>query len=50
MTQRDQLQAALRAADLRLSPVEIAALLPAWRRYRDLVKAFFEATEERLAG
>jgi len=44
VTQRDQLEAALRAAELRLSPVEMAALLPAWRRYRDLVAAFLEAT------
>jgi hypothetical protein len=44
VTQRDQLEAALRAAGLRLSPVEVAAVLPAWRRYRVLVAAFLEAT------
>lgn len=51
VTQRDQLEATLRAAALRLSPVEIAALLPAWRRYRNLVAAFLEATrDDGLSG
>ncbi|HEY8736796.1 MAG TPA: hypothetical protein VIO62_07105 [Candidatus Dormibacteraeota bacterium] len=43
MTQRDRLADALRAADLRLSPVEIDALLPAWIRYRALVDDFLES-------
>ena len=50
VTQRDQLEALLRASGLRLSPVEIAELLPAWRRYRDLVDGFLQATDESLAG
>lgn len=50
VTQRDQLEAALRGAALRLSPVEVDALLPAWRRYRDLVAAFLEATDDGLTG
>jgi hypothetical protein len=40
MTERDRLAAAAQAARLRLRPVEIDALLPAWTRYRALVKAF----------
>ncbi|MDQ6710050.1 MAG: hypothetical protein M3Z11_05780 [Candidatus Dormibacteraeota bacterium] len=43
MTQREQLTSALQAAGLRLSPVEIDALLPAWTRYRALVDSFLEA-------
>jgi len=40
VTQRERFDAALRAAGLRLSPMEIDALLPAWLRYRTLVTAF----------
>ncbi|MDQ6883708.1 MAG: hypothetical protein M3077_05645 [Candidatus Dormibacteraeota bacterium] len=43
MTLREQLTSALQAAGLRLSPVEIDALLPAWTRYRALVDAFLTA-------
>lgn len=43
VTQRDRLAAALRAAGLRLSPVEIDALLPAWTRYRTLVDDFLKS-------
>ena len=46
VTQRDFLAAALRAAGLRLRPVEIDALLPAWRRYRDLVDDFLVASRD----
>jgi len=38
MTERDELRAAARAAGLRLSPRELERLLPAWRRYRKLVR------------
>jgi hypothetical protein len=48
VTQRDQLEAALQAAGLRLSPVEVTALLPAWRRYRKLVTTFSETVAEDL--
>ncbi|GAC1481050.1 MAG: hypothetical protein PVSMB9_06120 [Candidatus Dormibacteria bacterium] len=44
VTQREQLACALKAAGLRLSPVEIDALLPAWTRYRALVDAFLDST------
>ncbi|HEY0492473.1 MAG TPA: hypothetical protein VGD57_03300 [Candidatus Dormibacteraeota bacterium] len=46
MTERDRLDAALRAAGLKLSPSEVAALLPAWRRYRGLVETFLQATAD----
>jgi predicted dehydrogenase len=39
MTEREQLRAAARAAGLRLTPGELERLLPAWRRYQDLVRA-----------
>jgi predicted dehydrogenase len=39
MTERDQLAAAARAAGLRVSLSELERLLPAWRRYQDLVDA-----------
>jgi hypothetical protein len=37
VTERDRLAAAARAAGLRLSPDDVAALLPAWKRYLALV-------------
>jgi len=43
VTLRQQLTLALQAAGLRLSPVDIEALLPAWSRYRALVDAFLDA-------
>ncbi|MEO6796483.1 MAG: hypothetical protein ABI401_11870 [Candidatus Dormibacter sp.] len=46
MTQREHLAAAVRAAGLRLRPVEVDALLPAWRRYRDLVEVFLTASRD----
>jgi predicted dehydrogenase len=39
MTERNQLAAAARAAGLRVSLSELERLLPAWRRYQDLVDA-----------
>jgi predicted dehydrogenase len=42
MTERDELRAAARAAGLRLSVSELERLLPAWRRYQDLVRAMRE--------
>jgi hypothetical protein len=39
VTERDQLAAAGRAAGLRLSAADVAALLPAWKRYLALVEA-----------
>jgi hypothetical protein len=39
MTERDQLAAAARAAGLPVSLSELERLLPAWRRYQDLVDA-----------
>jgi hypothetical protein len=38
VTERDRLAAAGRAAGLRLSDADVAALLPAWRRYLSLVE------------
>jgi hypothetical protein len=38
VTEREQLAAAGRAAGLRLSPADVAALLPAWKRYLALVE------------
>ena len=38
VTERDQLAAAGRAAGLRLSAADVAALLPAWKRYLALVE------------
>lgn len=38
VTERDRLAAAGRAAGLRLSPDDVAALLPAWKRYLALVE------------
>ena len=38
VTEREQLAAAGRAAGLRLSPQEVADLLPAWKRYLGLVE------------
>lgn len=42
MTEREQLRAAARAAGLRLSPSELQRLLPAWRRYQELVRTMRE--------
>lgn len=39
VTERERLAALARAAGLRLSPDELSALLPAWKRYLTLVKA-----------
>ncbi|HEY9288378.1 MAG TPA: hypothetical protein VIT43_10185 [Candidatus Dormibacteraeota bacterium] len=39
MTERERLAALARAAGLRLSPKELSALLPAWKRYVSLVEA-----------
>ena len=39
MTERERLAAAGRAAGLRLSAGDVAALLPAWKRYLALVEA-----------
>lgn len=39
MTEREQLRAEARAAGLRLSRRDLDRLLPAWRRYQDLVRA-----------
>jgi hypothetical protein len=38
VTERDRLAAAARAAGLRLSPADVVALLPAWKRYLALVE------------
>jgi len=38
VTEREQLTAAARAAGLRLSPTDVVALLPAWKRYLTLVE------------
>lgn len=38
VTERDRLAAAGRAAGLRLSGADVAALLPAWKRYLALVE------------
>jgi len=38
VTERDRLAAAGRAAGLRLSAADVAALLPAWKRYLALVE------------
>ncbi|HKV31106.1 MAG TPA: hypothetical protein VJT14_08830 [Candidatus Dormibacteraeota bacterium] len=38
MTERERLAAAGRAAGLRLSDADVAALLPAWKRYLALVE------------
>ena len=38
VTERERLAAAGRAAGLRLSPADVAALLPAWKRYVALVE------------
>ena len=38
VTEREQLTAAARAAGLRLSPADVMALLPAWKRYLTLVE------------
>jgi hypothetical protein len=38
VTERDGLAAAARAAGLRLSAADLAALLPAWKRYLALVE------------
>jgi hypothetical protein len=38
VTERDGLAAAARAAGLSLSPADLDALLPAWKRYRTLVE------------
>ena len=38
VTERERLAAAGRAAGLRLSPGDVAALLPAWKRYLALVE------------
>lgn len=37
VTERDRLAAAWRAAGLQLSAADVAALLPAWKRYLALV-------------
>jgi len=39
VTERERLAAAGRAAGLRLSAADLAALLPAWKRYLALVEA-----------
>jgi hypothetical protein len=39
VTERERLGALARAAGLRLSPAELSALLPAWKRYLSLVEA-----------
>jgi hypothetical protein len=49
VTQREHLACALAAAGLRLSPVEVDALLPAWIRYRTIVDAFLSAQEPEIA-
>ena len=48
VTERDRLAAAGRAAGLRLSAADVAALLPAWKRYQALVEQLraSEAPEE----
>lgn len=38
VTERERLAAAGRASGLRLSPSDVAALLPAWKRYLALVE------------
>jgi hypothetical protein len=38
VTERERLAAAGRAAGLRLTPDDVAALLPAWKRYLALVE------------
>jgi hypothetical protein len=38
VTERERLAAAGRAAGLRLSPDDVTALLPAWKRYLALVE------------
>jgi len=38
VTERELLTAAARAAGLRLSAADVAALLPAWKRYLALVQ------------
>jgi len=38
MTKRDRLAAATRAAGLRLTAADLAALRPAWKRYLALVE------------
>ena len=38
VTERERLAAAGRAAGLRLSDADVAALLPAWKRYLALVE------------
>ena len=39
VTERDRLAALARAAGLRLTAEDLAALLPAWKRYGALVEA-----------
>jgi hypothetical protein len=48
VTERDRVAAAGRAAGLRLSAADVAALLPAWKRYQALVEQLraSEAPEE----
>ncbi len=46
MRERERLETAAAAADLDLTPSQLAALLPAWRRYRMLVDALRQAMTE----
>ena len=50
MTEREILRARAATAGLRLSPVELDALLPAWRRYLELLRALEEALPEEVPG
>jgi hypothetical protein len=46
VTEREVLQALVRAAGLRISGDDLDALLPAWRRYQKQVAFLRQAVEE----
>ncbi len=46
VTERELLQALVRAAGLRISGDDLDALLPAWRRYQEQVAFLRQAVEE----
>ena len=50
MTERKLLSARAASAGLRLSPVEVDELLPAWRRYLELLRELEEAARGNPIG
>jgi hypothetical protein len=44
VTESDELAQTARAVGLRLTPADVKALLPAWKRYRALVEELRKAT------